>query len=201
MTAYQCQKVVADNVIRRKKPRIKKESCRVLGVYDGDTIQVERVRYSWLGLKKDVYPAKVRLAYIDTPELRTREAGAKRAKALLEKLLTGKRVWLEYEQLPSGRARTGDYQRILAVVHLQRTFLPNLNVNHLLLKQGIARLYRRPDNITPHHWKRLMRAERHAQRRRVGLWRNEGQRTASALWEYLLTGILIGILTGFILAS
>ena len=184
---------------RRHKPLIKKEVCRVHSVYDGDTITVEQVRYSWLWLKKDVRLIKVRLAYIDTPELRDKQAGAVQAREFLKKLIHGKRVVLEYEQLPSGKPRKGDYHRMLAVVHLQRKFFPNVNINRLLLKKGLARLYANPDNITPHHWRGLVQAESYARRRHLGIWGRERvshKEKSSGVFWYVLLGMILGFLIG-----
>ena len=187
---------------KRHKPNVKKKTCRVHSVYDGDTVTVEWDEYSWLGLKRDARPVKVRMAYIDTPELRYKQPGAMRAKELLEKLIQGRRVILEYEELPNGRPRKGDYNRVLAVMHLQRTFLPNVNINQLLLKKGLARLYGKPDDITPHHRKRLKRAERYAQRRKLGIWRiSKGHYKdgSSHILSFIVIGIVIGILIGIAL--
>ena len=114
---------------KRRKPLVRKQTCQVRSVYDGDTLTVEWTEYSWWGFKKYVRPAKVRLAYIDTPEIRYKQAGALQARDFLEKFIQGKRVVIEYEELAGGGARRGDYNRILAVVHLQRSFLPNVNIN------------------------------------------------------------------------
>ncbi len=103
---------------RRNPPHVKKEICRVRSVCDGDTLTVEWAKSSWLGFKTEVRPLKVRLAYIDSPEIRYKQVGALQAKALLEKMLQGKRVVVEYEQLPSGGGRRDDYNRMLAVVHV-----------------------------------------------------------------------------------
>jgi endonuclease YncB( thermonuclease family) len=181
------------------KPNVKKKTCRVHSVYDGDTVTVDWEKYSWLGFKKDVRHVKVRLAYIDTPELRYKQSGALQAKELLEKLIQGKRVIVEYEQLPAGGARRGDYNRMLAVIHLQRTFLPNVNINQLLLKKGLARMYSNPDDITPHHRKRLIRAERYAQRRHLGIWRFRHEKDSSDMLLYIVIGAVIGILIGIAL--
>ena len=189
---------------RSKKPHIEKKSCRVRSVYDGDTITVEWENSSWFRLKRDVHAVKVRLAYIDTPELRSKEAGASQAKEFLEKRLTGKYVVLEYEQLPAGGPRKGDYNRMLAVIHLQRVFLPNLNINKFLIKKGLARLYSNPDNITPHHFKSLIRAEHRAKRRKIGIWqhaREHDRAKRSGVFWYVLIGIVIGILIGLSLVD
>ena len=173
-------------------------------VYDGDTITVEWKNSSWFGLKRDVRAVKVRLAYIDTPELRSKEAGASQAKEFLEKRLTGKHVILEYEQLPAGGPRKGDYNRMLAVIHLQRVFLPNLNINKFLVKKGLARLYSNPDNITPHHFKSLIRTERRAKHRKIGIWRYVRERDSgksSKVFWYVLIGIVVGILIGLSLVD
>jgi endonuclease YncB( thermonuclease family) len=189
---------------KRHKPKIKKKTCRVHTILDGDTLTVKWGNHSWLGLKRDVRLVKVRLAYIDTPELRYKQYGAQKAKEFLEKRLLGKRVVLEYEQLPTGGPRKGGYNRMLAVVHLKRGFLPNVNMNRVLLQKGLARLYDDPDNITPHHWKRLTQAERDAQRRHRGIWnvlKVSPQRTSFGLIWYIAAGIVIGILVGMTLVD
>ena len=190
------------NIRKPRKPLIRKHTCRVRSVYDGDTLTVEWAEFSWWGFKKHVRPVKVRLAYIDTPEIRYKQAGALQAREFLEKLVMGKRVVVEYEELPGGGARRGDYNRILAVVHLQRSFLPNVNINQLLLKKGLARLYHNPDNITPHHVKKLLRAERQAKRRCRGVWRNTRDQQVNASADvlfYIAIGIVLGILIGIAL--
>lgn len=187
---------------KQHKPHVKKKKCRVHSVYDGDTITVKWEEPAWLGFSKSARLVKVRLAYIDTPELRYKEPGAVKAKDLLEKLVNRKRVILEYEQLPGGGPRKGDYNRMLAVIHLPRAFLPNVNINRLLLKKGLARLYKKPDNITPHHWKGLIRAERSAQRQHLGIWRGSrkwDQQLSSDIMVYVLIGIALGLLIGLIL--
>jgi endonuclease YncB( thermonuclease family) len=188
---------------RRRKPRIKKERCRVASVYDGDTITVERVHSSWFGLKKQVSHAKVRLAYSDTP-LRHQEFGAASARDVLEQLIEGKDVLLEYEILPHGAPRTGDFNRILAVVHLQHLILPNQNVNELLLREGLARIYRKADDITPHYRRRFLRAEKYAKRHQLGIWQQSASqqpRRQYGAWFVMGIGILIGMLIGLVLFS
>lgn len=186
---------------KHRKPRIKKEVCRVHSVYDGDTMTVERVKYSWLGFRKHVRLLKIRLAYIDTPELRYQEPGAQNAKEVLDNLITGKPVMLEYEVLSTGVPRTGSFNRILAVVHLQRMVFPNININELLLRKGLARLYRNADNITPHYRRRFAKAERYAQRKHLGIWRQSQDQPSqgSPTWLLVGTGIAIGIVIGLLL--
>ena len=161
---------------------------------------VEWADYSWLGLKKEIRMVKLRLAYIDTPELRHKQPGALQAQDLLESWLKGKYVIVEYEQLPGGNPRKGDYNRVLAVVHLPRMFLPNMNINRELLKKGLARLHKNPDNITPHHRKSLARAERSARRRRLGIWKTAYLRenNSSHILLYITIGIALGILIAMI---
>lgn len=187
---------------RRRKPLIKKERCRVKSVYDGDTITVERVHSSWFGLKKQVSHAKVRLAYIDTPELRYQEFGAASAKDVLEHLIEGKYVLLEYEVLPHGAPRTGDFNRILAIVHLECLIFPNRNINELLLREGLARIYPKADNITPHHHRRFLRAEKYAKRHHLGIWQqatSQQPRRRQGAWFVMAIGIVIGVLIGIFL--
>ncbi len=186
-------------------PNVKKKVCRVHSIYDGDTVTIEWEKESWLGFKKEIRLLKVRLAYINTPEIRYKEPGALRAKEFLEKLIYGKRVIVEYEELPNGRPRTGDYNRILAVLHLERAFLPNININQLLLQKGLARLYKKPDNITPHHCNNLKKAEHSAQKHKTGIWRyhdkQEKQKKQERQWEHdILAYVIIGIIIGIIIS-
>ena len=181
--------------VKYSKKYIKKKRCRVLSIYDGDTITVEWEDRFWFGLKKELRDVKVRLAYIDTPELRFKEAGAQQAKEALKSLLQGKHVVLEYETMPDGSPRQGDYDRLLAVLHLQRTLFPNINVNEFLLKKGLAALYENPDNITPHHLKRFQQAARYAKSRELGVWgyqEDEAVEKGGVLW-YVLGGIAVGV--------
>lgn len=189
---------------RKPKSRIRKIAGRVRTVHDGDTVTVERENCLGFSFRRRRGRLKVRLAYIDTPELRYSEPGAQSAQQVLEKLIGGKRVFLEYEQLPSGRPRTGSFSRILAVIHLQRTFLPNLNVNHWLLRKGVAQLYDDPDNITPHHWKRFQCAERTARRQKLGIWKYRAaarRGVGIGTWIAVGVGMLIGIVIGVLLVS
>lgn len=189
---------------RRRKSLIKKERCRVTSVYDGDTITVERIHSSWFGLKKQVTPAKVRLAYIDTPELRHQEFGAASARDVLEQLIEGQYVLLEYEVLPHGAPRTGDFNRILAVVHLERLIFPDQNINELLLREGLAQIYQKADNITPHYRRRFLRAEKYAKRHQLGIWQQSASqqpRRQHGAWFVMGVGILIGVLIGLVVFS
>jgi endonuclease YncB( thermonuclease family) len=201
---------------KRQKPRLKKEHCRVVEVIDGDTITVKREHYAWFFLLKHSDLIRVRLAYIDTPELRQHQRGAKNARQVLARLLRKRRVIIEYQELAGGAARTEMYNRMLAVVHLDRMFLPNLNVNEYLLRKGVARLYNNPDNITPHHQQRFIQAEQYARRTRRGLWHTTDTPLSDRIPEkpaqiersnsewtippviWLLTGILLGLLAGLI---
>ncbi len=178
-----------------RKLHVKKKRCKVLSVYDGDTLHVEWDESAWLGLVHEVKPVKVRLAYIDTPEMRYHQAGAAQAKDVLAKMLTGRYVILEYAELPNGEPRKCDFNRVLAVAHLQRTFLPNANINEFLLKKGYARLYPNPDNVVPHQLKRMQRAERSARWWKRGIWRyaNAPSRNGGGAFWYLALGILIGV--------
>lgn len=189
--------------VKNSNKHIKKKRCRVLSIYDGDTITVEWEERSWFGFKKELRDVKVRLAYIDTPELRFKEDGAQQAKEVLESLLKGRHVLLEYESMADGSPVKGDYDRLLAVLHLQRTFLPNININELLLKKGLAELYKNPDNITPHHLKRFQQAEHYAKEKELGVWgyKEEDIAQKGGVFWYVLTGVAIGVvLTLFWLA-
>jgi micrococcal nuclease len=86
----------------------------VIGVIDGDTLVLEG-------------KAKVRLRYVDAPELEF--CGGTEAKAYLEKLVVGKRVRVE-EQIPD------QYGRGMALVYMGDTL-----VNKEMLLSGWARYH------------------------------------------------------------
>ncbi len=122
----------------------------VLHVGDGDTVNIEN-------------HLKVRLLGIDAPELekegRPADFLAHKAKAELSKLVKGRRVRLEYDQL-----RYDQYGRLLAYL-----FLPDgAMVNAELVRQGLAKVYIFPPNTR--FQEPLMAAQRQAIEARRGIW-------------------------------
>lgn len=117
--------------------------ARVVGVLDGDTIEV-------LDQEKNRY--KVRLAQIDAPE-KTQPFGNK-SKEYLSDLIYKKEVTLNWQQKDR-------YNRLLAIVRIDKK-----NVNYEMVINGYAWAYERyvTDNIYDF-------AQNHAQIRKVGLWR------------------------------
>lgn len=97
-------------------------------------------------------PLKVRLQYIDAPE-KSQPFGNK-AKQALATLVFKQSVRLQI----SGYDK---YQRLLAVVYLNEK-----NINLALVEQGMAWAYRQSQPIYEN-------AQHAAQRRKIGLWREE----------------------------
>jgi micrococcal nuclease len=119
-------------------------------VRDGDTIELTN---------GDV----VRLVQIDTPELSDGECYARRARAILRRLLpvgTEVRVAEDPALDPVDR-----YGRRLAYV-----FSSGLNVNRALVARGAAGVWFF-DGARGRYARALVAAERRAKARRVGLWR------------------------------
>lgn len=107
--------------------------------------------------------ADVRLLGIDAPELekegRPAQFLAHKARAVLDELIRGKRVRLEYDQL-----RYDHYGRLLAYV-----FLPDLTlVNAEMLRRGLAHVYLHPPNFR--YRETLLDAQREALEARRGVW-------------------------------
>ena len=139
-------------------------SGNVSWIYDGDTIKVDGV-------------GKVRLIGIDSPERKDsprdayylrhdniapdklRQVGQMALKFNIEQVKS-RRVRLEFDH-----EKTDSYGRTLAYV-----FLPDGRLlNHLLLKNGLAAVYRR------FNFKRkddFLKAEKFARDQRLGLWNN-----------------------------
>lgn len=102
--------------------------ARVISVYDGDTITVDID----LGFNLTRSKVKIRLANIDTPEIRgdQRDEGLKARDALREKILQ-KDVIVE-----TIKDKTGKYGRYLGIIWLDEE-----NVNQWLISEGYAEKY------------------------------------------------------------
>ncbi|RJR32897.1 MAG: hypothetical protein C4567_17775 [Deltaproteobacteria bacterium] len=126
------------------------QKARVIQVIDGDTLILASGK-------------AVRLLGIDAPEMeregRLPEFLAHQAKAYLAQLAEGKEVRLEY-----GPLRYDRYDRLLAHVFLA----DNTLVEAALLRQGLARVYFHPPNLS--HREVLLAAQTEAMDARRGLW-------------------------------
>jgi micrococcal nuclease len=118
------------------------ETIAVLQVIDGDTCRLEDGRY-------------VRYLGIDAPE--EGDPRAKEARLANNRLVGGKTVRLEF-----GRSRQDKYDRLLAYVFVDDTF-----VNEILLRQGLVHL-RHP--VAERYRARLQRAQDEARAAGVGIW-------------------------------
>lgn len=124
-----------------------------VSAHDGDTLTVQ-IR----GQQE-----KVRLLGIDTPELAQAPWGP-RAAAFTRRLAVGHEVRLETDVQPRDR-----YGRILAYVHVGRTFL-----NLELARQGYAMLLTYPPNVA--HTADFVAATREARTRGLNIWGTDGLR-------------------------
>lgn len=116
--------------------------ARVVGVLDGDTIEV---------LDREKNRHKVRLAQIDAPE-KAQPFGAK-SKEYLSSLVYKKDVIIDWQQKDR-------YDRLLAIIHVDKK-----NINYDMVINGFAWAYER--YVTDEVYRT---AQRHAQTRKVGLW-------------------------------
>ncbi len=120
----------------------KLDETTVIKVYDGDTITVAaRIP----DMNNDVvYKFSVRLRGIDTPELRTKNAGEKRvayiARNALRKRILGKTVHLS-------NISKGKYGRLVSDVHHEGTHL-----NGWMLSQRLAVTYTGGRKTPPPSW-------------------------------------------------
>lgn len=105
-----------------------KYKALVTGVYDGDTITVD-IDLGMNIWKKNV---KLRLARIDTPEIRGIEkATGKVVRDYVRGMLLDKEVTIE-----TTKDKTGKYGRYITEV-----FIGSMNVNDHLLEEGMATEY------------------------------------------------------------
>jgi micrococcal nuclease len=139
-----------DTIDRPQGPR--SATAEVVRVVDGDTIEVsldgetEDVRYIGVDTPESVAP--------DEPV----ECFGRRAGALNERLVSGRRVRLRFD-----RERRDRYGRLLAYVHAGGRF-----VNAELVRRGFARTLTIPPNDA--HAALFARLEREAGRAGRGLW-------------------------------
>jgi micrococcal nuclease len=136
---------------------------KVLWIYDGDTLKVEKI-------------GKVRLLGIDTPEYKASPRDqfykqnfnieakklrkiARQGKNYLISKVKGKRVRLELD-----RTQKDKYNRLLAYVYLPDGEMLNLT----LLKKGLATVFRRYDF---QYKQAFLKTEKKAQEKALGLWK------------------------------
>ena len=126
---------------------------RAISVYDGDTITISDT------LKK---VHKIRLLFIDTPELK--QPHGKQAKAFLSNLILNKQVTITW-------TKRDRYKRVLGVVTIGA-----INCNEKMLRAGLAWHYRKYSKD-----KRLQSLEDKARAAKKGLWQDS---KAIAPWEW-----------------
>ncbi len=112
------------------KDALYKYLAKVTFVYDGDTCTVDMD----LGLNTWVHDEKIRLARINTPELRgdERDQGLK-SRDFLRELIAGKEVFIETE-----KDKKGKYGRYIGEIWLEQSPDKWINVNDLLVEKGFA---------------------------------------------------------------
>ena len=104
--------------------------AKVVYVYDGDTITVDRD----LGLKVFVHGKKIRLSRINTPEIRSEErSNGLKARDYLRKLIMNKSIFIE-----TIKDKKGKYGRFLGEIYLSDKTGKLINVNDLLVENGFA---------------------------------------------------------------
>ncbi len=135
---------------------------RVSWVYDGDTIEVDKIgKVRLLGIDTPEYQDSQRdnfyLKRFDIPRKQLRKI-SKAAKHFNITAAKGKIVTLQ-----SDKTRYDKYGRLLAYVYLP----DGRELNILLLEQGLATVFRRFNFA---HKKTFLQAEHQAQQAKIGLW-------------------------------
>lgn len=122
------------------------ESGKVIKVYDGDTVTLAD-------------GDKVRLRWVNTPELRPAEAFGIEARDSATKLLMGQEVTLVYGP---GDKRDG-YGRLVAGIRFEE-----IDLSLHLLKAGLAHVFLiPPDDLDP---KEMLAAQDSARAKKLGIW-------------------------------
>lgn len=138
--------LVMAGLIRAEEPS---DLVTVTRIVDGDTIEVQFA---------DNTKHKVRMLFIDTPELSSKECYSTEATQYLSSLINGKQITLKY-----GAEKLDPFNRILAFVYYK-----NSNVNAFMVKTGMAYLY--PSKPLSTESSRYIKYERDARKSKVGLW-------------------------------
>jgi len=127
----------------------RKESYRVIRVFDGDTIEIEGGK-------------RIRYIGIDTPEIKNDkgavECFAQQARDKNRELVEGKMVTLLKDV-----SETDDYGRLLRYV-----FIEDIFVNEVLVKEGYAKSTPIAPDIA--YRNQLFESQKTAQTRKRGLW-------------------------------
>lgn len=109
------------------------ENVYVTKVYDGDTITVDID----FGMDVCLKNLKIRLYGIDSPELRGKDKEiGKVSRDFLKSLILKKTIVLE-----TIKDKKGKYGRYLGIVYLKDEQDNLINVNELLIKEGMAKRY------------------------------------------------------------
>jgi micrococcal nuclease len=123
--------------------------ARVVSVYDGDTLTLDT-------------GDKVRLRWVNTPELRPPQDYGIEAREAAKNLVLGQEVHLIY-----GATRRDGYGRLLAGVRTDEK-----DLSEVLLEQGMAHLFIIPPDDADHT--KLLVAQRRARTARRGIWSTAG---------------------------
>lgn len=138
------------SALQRIAPPLQSPLYQVEAVIDGDTIMLQHL-------------GKIRLLGLNTPEVAHRDQAAQpfgdRARARLQQLLNGKKVYLEFDQ-----QRRDRFQRLLAHVILE----DGTSINELLLREGLARALFLQPNLR--HLQRYYQIEAEGQAAKRGIW-------------------------------
>lgn len=110
-------------------------------VLDGDTVVFSEID---LGFNTILKNEKFRLALINAPELTSKneqeKAAALAAKTRLSDLVLGKKVIIQTTKNKKGQENKEKYGRYLCEIVLDLNGV-SVNVNNLLLKEGLAKSY------------------------------------------------------------
>jgi endonuclease YncB( thermonuclease family) len=124
------------------------EAVKVTKVYDGDTFTAARNGES----------IRVRVTWVDTPELKTKEFYAKEARELLVKALAANDVEIQVVDT--------SFDRLVAHVRTKKIG----NVGLYLVQQGAGKAYPTCRKDCPETWTIVKEAEALAKKLKLGIW-------------------------------
>lgn len=142
--------------------------CRVLSVYDGDTLSCDMNHNGKIERPHE----QVRLIGIDTPEMhysnknkaKVDQPFAKESSAFAQQILQKQTIWVEWD-----KRRYDKYGRALGYVYLMKgETLIQPSFNELILSKGLAKNLFIPPNTR--YESQFLATEAQAQAQKLGMW-------------------------------
>lgn len=188
---------------RKLRIRLVKVKMNAVHVIDGDTIDGMLIWWNWL--RRSEIQTRIRLAGIDAPEMKpVPEPFAQEATDYLAALIEGRTITVQFamDRITKEWVResggTWERRRLLGILYKGWS---NQSLNVELVRQGLAKIYPTPTWMVKWFEQQLAKAQREAQRKKRGLWRNALTKGGKHRVFWVCVGFIIALVVLFIWAS